>query len=93
MKEILKNFTIDDIEKLRMLLSIIPSNERKEVVTLRVFRDEYLNLIKNNRSKSYFVSVSIALNHLTEFFGIQNSVSAIQLKDVEIFLIHLQQKS
>ncbi len=92
MEEILKNISVKDIEKLRVLLSIIPGNERKEVVTLRVFRDEYLNLIKNNRSKSYFVSVNIALNNLTEFFGIQNSITVIQLKDVENFLIYLQQK-
>lgn len=92
MEEILKNISVNDLEKLKLLLSIMPGHEQKEVVTLRVFRDEYLNLIKNNRSKSYFVSVNIALNHLIEFFGIQNSVSAIQLKDVENFLIHLQQK-
>ena len=92
MEEILKNISVNDLEKLKLLLSIIPGQEQKEVVTLRVFRDEYLNLIKNNRSKAYFVSVNIAMNHLTEFFGIQNSVSAIQLKDVENFLIHLQQK-
>lgn len=92
MEDLLKNISKADIKKLQMLLSIIPSNERKEVVTLRVFRYEYLTLIKNNRSKAYFVSVNIVLNHLTEFFGIQNSVSAIQMKDVENFLIHLQQK-
>jgi site-specific recombinase XerD len=92
MEEILKNISVNDLEKLKLLLSIIPGQEQKEVVTLRVFRDEYLNLIKNNRSKAYFVSVNIAMNHLTEFFGIQNSVSAIQLKEVENFLIHLQQK-
>ncbi len=92
MEELLKNISSKDLEKLKILLSFIPQAEQKEVVTLRVFRDEYLSLIKNNRSKAYFVSVNIALNHITEFFGIQNTVSAIQLKDVENFLIHLQQK-
>ena len=92
MEELLKNISSKDLEKLKMLLSIIPGQEQKEVVTLRVFRDEYLNLIKNNRSKSYFVSVNITFNHLIDFFGIQNSISAIQLKDVENFLVHLQQK-
>ena len=72
MEELLKNISSKDLEKLKMLLSIIPGQEQKEVVTLRVFRDEYLNLIKNNRSKSYFVSVNITFNHLIDFFGIQN---------------------
>ncbi len=92
MEEILKNISAADIEKLRMLLSIIPGGRQKEVVTLRVFKDEYSALIKNSRSKAYYNSVSLALNHLIDFFGIQHSINAIQLKDVEDFLTHLQQK-
>lgn len=92
MEEVLKNISAADIEKLRMLLSIIPGKEPKEVVTLRVFKDEYSTLIKNSRSKAYYNSVNIALNHLIDFFGIQHSINAIQLKDVEDFLTHLQQK-
>ena len=92
MEEILKNISDNDLEKLKLLLSIIPEQEPKEVVTLRVFKDEYLTLIKNNRSKSYYNSVSLALNHLIDFFGIQHSISSIRLKDVEDFLTHLQQK-
>ncbi len=99
MEDILKNISMEDLEKLKMLLSIIPGNDQKEIVTLRVFRDEYLNLIKNNRSKSYYNSVNIALNHLTDYFsqrdgkpGIQHSIGAIRFKDVEDFISHLQQK-
>jgi site-specific recombinase XerD len=92
MEELLKNISSSDMEKLKILLSIIPQAEPIEIVTLRVFRDEYLNLIKNSRSKSYYNSVSLALNHLTDFFGTQHSIISIRLKDVEDFIIHLQQK-
>lgn len=92
MEEILKNISVEDLEKLKVMLSIIPGMEPNEIITLRVFRDEYLDLIKNNRSKSYYNSVHLALNHLSNFFGIQHSISSIQLKNIDDFLTHLQQK-
>lgn len=92
MKEMLKGISSRDLEKLRMLLSIIPGNERKEVVTLRVFIDEYSNLIQQNRSKAYYTSVECAFKHLTNFFESRNSIQTIGLKDVENFVNYLQQK-
>jgi len=92
MEEFLKNISQKDLEKLRVLLSIIPGNEPKEIVTLRVFRDEYLNFILNNKSKSYYISVKLAFKHLTAFFGAQFPIHNLQQKDLENFLIHLQQK-
>ena len=90
MDDILKNISMEDLEKLKMLLSIIPGNEQKEIVTLRVFKDEYLNLVKNNRSISYYNSVNLAFNYLVDFFGIQHSIQTLQQKNIESFLIHLQ---
>ena len=92
MEEILKNISVNDLEKLKLLLSIIPGHERKEVVTLMVFRDEYLNLIKKSRSKSYYTSVNISFDHLADFLSDQFSINSIQAKDIENFLIYLQQK-
>ena len=92
MEEILKNISVNDLEKLKLLLSIIPGHERKEVVTLRVFRDEYLNLVKNSRSKSYYISVNISFDHLADYLSNQFSINSIQAKDIENFLIHIQKK-
>ena len=92
MEEILRNISVDDIEKLRMLLSIIPGQEQKEVVTIRVFIDEYCNLIKQNRSNAYYTSVECAFKHLIDFFESRNSIKSIGLKDVENFVTYLQQK-
>ncbi len=99
MEEILKNISVYDLEKLKVLLSIMPGQETKEVVTLRVFIDEYKNLIQHNRSAAYLRSVIVALNYLVEYFslenhrpGLQKSISSVELKDVENFLIHLRQK-
>lgn len=99
MEEILKNISAADIEKLRMLLSIIPGSRQKEVVTLRVFTEEYKNLIQQNKSVSYLRSVKIALNCLIEYFsikegkpGLQKPIDSIELRDVENFIIYLRQK-
>ncbi len=87
---LLGKLSVEDIEKLKLLMSF--TTEAKEVVTLRVFADEYKNLIKNNRSTSYHHSITIALNNLIEFFGPQKAINNITQKDVETFLVYLQQK-
>lgn len=89
---ILKQFSIDDIEKLKVLLSIIPSQDQKEVVTLRVFAEEYSSLIKENRSAGYHKSVIVSLKHLTDYFGNQRPIHSLGLKDIEGFVSHLQRK-
>jgi len=89
---ILKQFSIDDIEKLKVLLSIIPSQDQKEVVTLRVFAEEYSNLIKENRSAGYYKSVIASLKHLTDYFSNQRPIHSLGLKDIESFVSHLQRK-
>ena len=89
-QNMLSKFSIEDMEKLKVLFSIIPQAEQKEIVTLRVFVEEYKNIIRNNRSSSYLRSVTISLGYLVEYFGVQKPISSIQLKDIENFVIHLQ---
>lgn len=91
-QNILSNLTIEEIEKFRMLFALMPTVEPKEIVTLRVFAEEYSNLIKQNRSAAYYNSVAISLKHLTDYFGIHKSIQSIGLKDVENFLTYLQRK-
>lgn len=90
MEEFLKNISTKDLEKLKMLFSIIPGNEQKEIITLRFFTEEYSKMIKLNRSKSYYVSVCSSLKYLIEFFGYGKSIQTITLKEVENFLTYLQ---
>ncbi len=90
MEEFLKNISSKDLEKLKMLFSIIPGNEQDEIITLRFFMEEYSKMIKLNRSKSYYVSVCSSFKHLIEFFGYGKFIQTISLKDVENFLTHLQ---
>lgn len=91
-QNILGKFTLEDIEKLKVLLSIVPEVTQKEVVTLRVFSDEYSNLIKQNRSAAYYKSVVNSLKHLNDFFGCQRAIQTLGLKDIESFISHLQRK-
>lgn len=89
-QNMLSKFSIEDMEKLKVLFSFMPQAEQKEIVTLRVFVEEYKNIIRNNRSSSYLKSVTISLGYLVEYFGAQKPISSIQLKDIEGFVIHLQ---
>lgn len=92
MQNILNNYSLEDMEKFKILFSMMPQVEQKEIVTLRVFAEEYSSLIKQNRSASYYKSVGNSFKHLTDFFGIQKSIKSIELKEVENFLTHLQRK-
>jgi site-specific recombinase XerD len=92
MEELLKNISSNDLEKLKLLLSFIPGNEPIEVVTLRVFVEEYSDFIKLNRSKAYYDSVVYSLKHLTDFFGSHKSIQSLGLRNIETFTTHLQQK-
>lgn len=99
LQNILGKLSIEDVEKLKILFSMTQTTEIKEIVTLRVFIDEYKNLIQHNRSASYHKSVELSFENLNEFFtqkdgkpGLQKSIGSIQQKDIENFLIYLQQK-
>ena len=89
---ILNKLTMEDVKKLQVLLSIDATTAPTEVITLRVFCDEYKELIMKNRSKNYYDSVVISLKHLTNYFGLQKSIRAIAYKDVEMFVTDLKQK-
>ena len=92
MQNILNNYSLEDMEKFKILFSIMPQVEQKEVVTLRVFAQEYSDFIKQNRTAAYFKSVGNSFKHLTDYFGPQKSIKSIGLKEVENFLTHLQRK-
>ena len=89
---LLGKLNMEDIENLKALMSFAPEAEAKDVVTLRVFDEEYKTIVQNNRSISYFKSVSTAFKYLFEFFGPQKAIGSISLKDVESFMIFLQKK-
>lgn len=92
MDELLNKLSIEEIEKLKWLFSMSNNQQPKEVVTLRVFREEYLNLLKSNRSISYYNSVRLSLDYLVDYFGIHCSIGSIQQKEIEKFFIKLQEK-
>lgn len=91
LSNILDKLSAQDLEKLRILFSASTETSVREAVTLRVFCEEYKSLIKSNRSHSYYKSVETALNHLTDYFGLQRPISSLSHKDIEQFVTHLQQ--
>ena len=88
---LLGKLSFEDVEKLKVLMSLMSEGNTREVITLRVFSNEYKTLVKNNKSVSYLRSVSISLNYLEKFFGAQKIISSINLRDIENFLQYLQQ--
>jgi len=93
LSNILNKLSVEDVEKLKILFSLNVNTDTnvKDVVTLRVFCDEYKSLIKQTRTLNYFRSVETALNHLTEYFGLQKPINSLSHKDIEQFVTHLQQ--
>ncbi|MHB8580971.1 MAG: tyrosine-type recombinase/integrase [Ignavibacteriaceae bacterium] len=89
---LLEKFSLEDVEKLKVLMSLMSTTEIKDVVSLRVFGDEYFNLIKQNRSAAYYTSVKNSFAHLFDFFHSQVSIKSIGLKEAEDFITHLQRK-
>ena len=96
---LLKKLSVEDVEKLKVLMSLTPAAEInksndtiKEAVTLRVFVTEYSNLIKQSRSGAYYVSVNVSLKYLIDYFGNQKPIQSLGLKDIEKFISYLQQK-
>lgn len=89
--ELLNKLSVEDVSKLRMLFSFGSEEHVKEIVTLRVFCDEYLNFIRNNRSKNYSVSVDCSLKQLVKYFSAQKAINSISLKETELFVSNLQQ--
>lgn len=80
------------LQELPELLQSNAIGEVKEIVTLRVFVEEYSNLIKQNRSNAYYKSVENAFKHFTDYFGNQRAIQSLGLKDIECFVSHLQKK-
>lgn len=89
--------TIKTEDVLRLLINLLPVQSSqtfvKSAVTLRAFREQYLNHIKNNRSRNYYSSVSYSIGHLINYFGDGRDINSITLKDIEDFITHLQQKA
>ena len=104
LSRLLNKLTIEDVEKLKVLMSLSSGLRadkstatadkldlsNKEVVTLRVFTEEYKSIVESNGSVSYLRSVNNAFNYLLEFFGPHKPINNISLKDAESFLIFLQ---
>ena len=91
-QNILGNFTLKDMEKFRIFQSIMLRDQQKEVITLRVFIDEYSHVIKETRSNAYYKSVVLTLKHFVDYFGPQRAIHTIGLKEIENFVSYLQKK-
>lgn len=90
---LLKNISAQDIEKFKLLATLFNEVNRKDVVTLRIFEDEYLNYVKANLSPSYLRSIKSSFVHLNNYFGIQKVITEIKLKDAEQFMMRLREKT
>lgn len=91
LQEILQKLSSEDLEKLKILFSSNAGKSIRDIISLRVFCNEYKELIKSNRSNSYYKSVETTLKHLTNYFGPQRPISSLTYKDIEQFVTHLKQ--
>ena len=90
--ELLNKFSVEDIEKLRFLMSFVSEAKTKEMIFLETFANEYKKFIKQNRSAAYHTSVDNSFTHLIDFFKPQRIIQSIGLKETEEFISDLQTK-
>lgn len=83
----------NEMERLKIFLSMIPIPETKEVITLRVFEEEYLKFVEGNHSPSYVKSIRSSFVHLNNYYGIQKVMTEIKLKEAEQFMMWLREKT
>lgn len=83
-------FSYEEIQRFRQLINLIDKSVIDAPVTLGFFRNEYEKHIKKNRSAKYLSSVSLAFNHLEKYFKNQRILSAISLRDIELFIDELK---
>ena len=80
------------LDKLPSILQNSAHSIINNAVTLRVFRDEYLELIRTTLSPSYYRSVKVSFEYLLGYFKPQKVISSINKKDVELYLSFLMNK-
>ena len=78
------------LDKLPEILNGKLTDDNKDVVTLRVFKNEYLDLVKNNLSPSYYKSVRLSFDHLLSYFKPQKAVNSFNQKEIEKFMSYLK---
>ncbi len=89
-KQLNNQFTFEETQRFRQLINLIDKPVIGTPVTLGFFRNEYKKHIEKNRSAKYLSSISLAFNHLEKYFKTQRILSAISLKDAELFIDELK---
>ncbi len=96
---LLEKLSVEDIEKLRALISLGQESSPPERITLKTFEEEYKLYIKQNKSSSYYDSVILSFKHLEKYFsqsngcpGNQKILNTITFKEVENIITYIQQK-
>ena len=85
---IIKNYSIEDLNSVRLILEQIHQERVKDLESspnLEKFSREYLEYIKNNFSSSYMRSVQLSLNHLVTYFNGAKLISSINPQEAEGF--------
>ena len=85
---IVKNYSIDDLNSVRLILEQIHQERVKDLESspdLDRFSREYLEYIKNNFSSSYVRSAKLSFNHLCKFFQGTKVIADISPLDAERF--------
>jgi len=91
--ELIKGISNKDMNKLELLVALLTKDDMKEIITLRIFSEEYINYIKRNRSNAYEKSIRTTLKHLINFFGEQQPIQFLKIRDLQNFINHLQQNT
>lgn len=91
-ENIAEHYTIDELEKLKVLLTKIEKSKKavlESSINVYKFSQEYKKYIKITFSSSYIKSVVLSLKHLSEFFGDHKLLVELSVKNIEEFKYYL----
>lgn len=95
-ENIAEHYTIDELEKLKVLLAKIEKSKKKVLessINVYKFSQEYKKYIKITFSSTYIKSVVLSLKHLSEFFGEDKLIVDLSVKDIEELKYYLMNRA
>lgn len=91
-ENIAEHYTLDELEKLKVLLEKIERRKKdvlKSSINIYNFSQEYKKYIKITFTSSYIKSVVLSFRHLLEFFGEYKLLVELSVKNIEEFKFYL----
>lgn len=91
--DILKSLGKEEFTSLENAMLLLKSEKKETLIPLPVFRDEYLQHIREFYSFKYYTSVTLSFRHLINYFGKETLLSEINRRIAEKFILETRKQA